>query len=141
MKRTRSQIGRASKAKGKGYERKIAKLLSEGFVRHGWIYCDECVNALLLDDMVKVKKAMEAKRKDYLKPFQDHVKETNDAFRSLMEPVEIADAVTRGKILAFKAELVRRINEAKEINISVFKGPHMRRSVYEWRTLIRTRIY
>ena len=69
-----------------------------------------------LSIIANVKKAMEAKRKDYLKPFQDHVKETNDAFRSLMEPVEIADAVTRGKILAFKAELVRRINEAKEIN-------------------------
>ena len=33
-----------------------------------------------LSIIAKVKKGMEEKRKDYLRPFQDHIKETNAAF-------------------------------------------------------------
>jgi hypothetical protein len=63
----------------------------------------------------KVKKAMEEKRKDYLRPFQDHVKETNDAYKALMEPIEQADKITAGKMLAFDAEQKRKIREAEAI--------------------------
>jgi len=71
------------------------------------------------DDLIiirKVKKAMEEKRKEYLKPFQDHVKETNDAYKMLMEPIEQADKITAGKMLAFDAEQKRKIREAEAID-------------------------
>jgi len=70
------------------------------------------------DDLIiirKVKKAMEEKRKDYLKPFQDHVKETNEAYKTLMEPIEEADRITAGKMLAFDVEQKRKIREAEAI--------------------------
>jgi len=63
--------------------------------------------------IAKVKKGIESSRKDYLQPFQEHIKETNDAFKTLMEPIETADTVTRNKILAFqlKQKLIREEQE------------------------------
>ncbi len=61
----------------------------------------------------KLKKGMESRRKDYLQPFQEHIKETNDAFKTLMEPIETADSITSEKILAFtlKQKLLREEQE------------------------------
>ncbi len=70
------------------------------------------------DDLIlirRVKKAMDEKRKEYLKPFQDHVKETNEAYKTLMQPIEEADTVTAGKMLTFGAEQERKIREAEAI--------------------------
>ncbi len=69
-----------------------------------------------LSIIAKLKKAMEEKRKEYVKPLQDHVKAVNDTFKKMMEPIEIADQVTRGKILAFqfKQKLIRE--EQEKIN-------------------------
>ncbi len=70
------------------------------------------------DDLViirRIKKGMEEKRKEYLKPFQDHIKETNDAFKTLMEPIEQADKITSGKMLAFDTEQKRKRQEAEAI--------------------------
>ncbi len=63
--------------------------------------------------IAKLKKAMEEKRKEYVKPLQDHVKSVNDTFKTLMEPVEMADHITREKILAFqlKQKLIREEQE------------------------------
>ena len=64
----------------------------------------------------RLKKSMEAKRKDYLAPFQEHIKEVNEAYKRLMEPIERADRITRSKILAFQAEQDRIRREEEEIN-------------------------
>lgn len=64
----------------------------------------------------KVKKALEEKRKEYVKPLQDHVKEINDAFKILMEPIETADTVTRNKILAFQLNQKLIREEQERIN-------------------------
>ena len=66
--------------------------------------------------IAKIKKALEEKRREYVKPLQDHVKTVNDAFKNLMEPIETADKVTRAKILAFQAEQGRIQREQEEIN-------------------------
>ena len=66
--------------------------------------------------IAKLKKAMEAKRKDYLLPFQEHVKEVNDTYKTLMAPVEQADMVTRQKVMAFQREQARIAAEQEEIN-------------------------
>lgn len=62
-----------------------------------------------------VKKGLEAKRKEYLQPFQQHIKETNDDYKMLMAPIEAADIITRQKIIAFKAEQERKRREAEAI--------------------------
>ena len=65
--------------------------------------------------IARVKKGMEEKRKDYLSPFQNHVKEVNETYKTLMEPVEQADKITRNKILAFRTEQKRKRREAEAI--------------------------
>lgn len=59
---------------------------------------------------------MEAKRKDYLQPFQDHIKETNEIYKTLMLPVEQADKVTREKMMTYQREQERIRREQEEIN-------------------------
>ncbi len=71
------------------------------------------------DDLVtirRLKKLLEEKRKEYVKPLQDHVKSINDSFKTFMEPIEVADKVTSQKILAFTAEQGRIRKEQEEIN-------------------------
>ena len=70
------------------------------------------------DDLViirTVKKSMEARRKEYLSPFQNHIKEVNEAYKTLMEPIEQADKITTDKMLAFDAEQKRKRKEAEAI--------------------------
>ena len=69
-----------------------------------------------LSIIAKLRKAMEEKRKSYLQPFQEHIKEVNEAYKKLMEPIEIADQITRKKILAFQTEQERIRREQEEIN-------------------------
>jgi len=69
-----------------------------------------------LSIIARVKKALEAKRKEFIQPLQDHIKEINDAFKRLMEPIEIADKTTRSKILAFQQEQERIRREQEEVN-------------------------
>ena len=66
--------------------------------------------------IARVKKGMEAKRKEYLAPFQSHVKETNEAYRALMAPIEEADNITREKMLAFNREQEERRRKQEEVN-------------------------
>ena len=69
-----------------------------------------------LSVIAKLKKVMEERRKTYLQPFQEHIKEVNEAYRRFMEPVEKADQITRKKILAFQAEQAHIRQEQNEIN-------------------------
>jgi len=69
-----------------------------------------------LSIIAKVKKALEGKRKEFVTPLQDHIKEINNAFKRLMEPIEIADGLTRSKILTFQQEQERIRQEQEEVN-------------------------
>jgi hypothetical protein len=69
----------------------------------------------------KLKKAMESRRKDYLEPFQAHVKEVNEAYKVLMAPVEAADKLTGDKMLAYTAEQTRIRQEQERINAERMK--------------------
>lgn len=64
----------------------------------------------------KLKRAIEAKRKEYVDPINAHLKAVNEAFKALLAPVEQADAITRRKILDYKREEQRKADEAAEIN-------------------------
>lgn len=69
----------------------------------------------------KLKKAMDNRRKDYLEPFQSHIKEVNDAYKRLMSPVEAADKITAEKMLAFTSEQERIRREQERINAERIK--------------------
>jgi len=69
-----------------------------------------------LSIIAKVKKALEAKRKDYVQPIQEHVKSINDTFKTLTQPIDEADRITRKKILEYQQEQDRKHREAEEIN-------------------------
>ena len=69
-----------------------------------------------LSIIAKVVKGLEAKRKDYLAPFQNHVKEINEAFKSLAQPIEEANQITRQKVGAFHQQQELRRKEQEEIN-------------------------
>lgn len=69
-----------------------------------------------LNTIRRLRKAMENKRKDYLSPFQEHVKEVNEAYKRLMAPVEIADKVTSDKMLAFTRAQDHIRSEQEEVN-------------------------
>ncbi len=66
--------------------------------------------------IAKVKRGMEERRKEYIRPLDDHKKAINDTFRILMTPIETADKLTRDKMLAFNAEQDRIRKEQEEIN-------------------------
>ena len=74
--------------------------------------------------IAKLRKAMESKRKDYLQPFQEHVKEVNDAYKTLMAPIETADIVTRQKVMAYQREQSRIAAEQEEINRLRMEAAH-----------------
>ena len=69
-----------------------------------------------LSVIAKLKKAMEEKRKEYVVPLQTQVKQINDTYKSLMEPIESADRVTRSKILDYRKAQERIRQEQEEVN-------------------------
>lgn len=65
--------------------------------------------------IAKLKKAVEEKRKEYVSPIRERLDAINDAFKTLMAPIEEADRITREKILAFRTEQNRIRLEAEAI--------------------------
>jgi len=69
-----------------------------------------------LSIIAKLKKTMEAKRKEYLSPLKEQVDAINETYKTLMEPVLEADKITRDKVLAYQQEQARIRAEQEEIN-------------------------
>jgi len=69
-----------------------------------------------LSMIAKLKKAVEEKRQEYVKPLNDHVKAVNDYFKLLTEPIREADSITRQKVLDFRAKEERKRQEQERIN-------------------------
>lgn len=66
--------------------------------------------------LANLKRALEEKRKEYVSPLNDYVKQINDAFRGPTVLVAEADTITRNKILGFQKEERRKAEAAAEIN-------------------------
>jgi hypothetical protein len=82
------------------------------------IKSDEDVK-LATDDlslMSGLKKAIESKRKEYVDPINAHLKDINDKFKLISDPLAQADSMTRTKVLAYRAEVERIRKETEEIN-------------------------
>ncbi len=69
-----------------------------------------------LSVIAKVKKGMKDKRESYVKPLKDRAAEFIEAFKTLMAPVEEADSILQGKMLAYNREQQRIRKEQEEIN-------------------------
>jgi len=65
--------------------------------------------------VAKLKKALTAKKAEYVGPIKAHLDAVNGAFAELLAPFEVADRVTRDKVKAFRDEVVRRTAEAARI--------------------------
>jgi len=63
-----------------------------------------------------VKKAVEAKRVEYVGPINDHLKAVNNAFKAFTEPLIEADRLLRGKVLEYREAQRRAIAEQERIN-------------------------
>ncbi len=82
------------------------------------IACDQDVK-LATDDLsmlAKLKKALDGKRKEYLGPVNFYKNAITEAFRNMVAPFDIADTVTRKKIMDYRAECERKAREIAEIN-------------------------
>jgi len=66
--------------------------------------------------MSQLTKSLEAKREEYVKPLNGHIKTINSVFKSISEPLSQADKLTRDKVLAYRAEIERKRREIEEIN-------------------------
>jgi len=79
-------------------------------------------NKVATDDLSiisKLKKAMEAKRKEYLEPLKAQVEAINETYKELMSPIFSADKTTRDKMLAYDAG--QRANRAEQERINQLK--------------------
>lgn len=76
-------------------------------------------NKLANDDLSiisKLKRAMEAKKREYLDPLKAMVEAIRETYNTMMDPVFSADKITRDKMLAFDAEQRRIRQEQERIN-------------------------
>lgn len=65
--------------------------------------------------IAKIKKALEDKKKEYIKPLQDYTRNIREAFDSILEPILEADQITREKVMSYQSEQSRKKREADEI--------------------------
>lgn len=64
--------------------------------------------------VAKAKKAIEEKRQFFVKPLQEQVKRVNELFKQYAAPLDRADTLLRGKILAYRQEQERKRREEEE---------------------------
>ena len=68
-----------------------------------------------------LKKALEGRRVEYVKPLNEHVKGINADFKVITEPIEKADQITRAKMLEFQNAQEARRQEEERINAEKIK--------------------
>lgn len=68
----------------------------------------------LLGWIAGAKKSLEEKRKMFTGPLNDHVKRINEFFKQRSAPLDNADSMLRGKVLAYRQEQSRIRREEEE---------------------------
>ena len=69
-----------------------------------------------LSILVSTMKTVEEKRQEWVHPVNEHVKAINAAFKTITQPLEEANSLTRTKINVWRQEQERRRREQEEIN-------------------------
>ena len=70
----------------------------------------------ILTLIANLKKALEAKRKDFVGPLNAYLKQINDVFKTIQEPLDAADRALRAKVTAYQQEVEKQRKEAEELN-------------------------
>lgn len=68
-----------------------------------------------LSVIARLKKALSEKKDEFVKPVRTFLNGFNDTFKTMLEPIEEADRITRDKMKRFKADQQRKIAEAQAI--------------------------
>lgn len=68
-----------------------------------------------LSVVARLKKEIEAKRREYTSPLDQHLRDINSVFKSVQEPLLLADTIIRKKVLAYQTEMARKAAEAERI--------------------------
>jgi hypothetical protein len=66
--------------------------------------------------MATLSKTIDERRKEYVGPLNDKVKSINNLFKTITEPLDQADQITRKKVMDYRAEQESKQAEAKKIN-------------------------
>ena len=98
------------------FQEQVDKLLVYSQARV--VICDDDAKGATddLSMMVSLKKNIEERRKEYVGPLNDKVKVINNLFKTITEPLEQADQITRKQVLDYRAEQERQRREAEAIN-------------------------
>ena len=68
-----------------------------------------------LSVIARLKKALTERKDEFVKPVRAFLNGFNDTFKTMLEPIEDADRITRDKMKDFRAEQQRKIAEAQAI--------------------------
>ncbi len=74
------------------------------------------IAADFLNVIAGLKKRIEAARKEYVDPLNNHLFDVNAAFKTFMAPLLEADEITRGKVMAYRKKLEDQRLEQERIN-------------------------
>lgn len=98
------------------FQEQVDKLLVYSQARV--VVCDDDAKGATddLSVMSSLKKSIEERRKEYVSPLNDKVKVINNLFKTITEPLDEADKITRKKVLDYRAEQERQRREAEAIN-------------------------
>jgi len=98
------------------FQEKVASLLK--YSQDRTVACDDDAKGATddLSMMSSLKKNIDERRKEYVGPLNDKVKSINNLFKTITEPLEQADQLTRKKVLDYRAEQERKQREAEAIN-------------------------
>jgi len=105
------------------YDDSILKLQAEGmklleYAKTREITSNEDLTSFTEDLalLATLRRAIEDKRKDYTQPINEHLKGVNASFKVLSAPLDEANEILRGKILAFRQEIEKKRLAAEEAN-------------------------
>jgi len=76
------------------------------------------------EDLILIRttrKAIEAKRKEYLDPVNTLAADIREFFKQLTDPIELADKMTSGQILSYGVEVTRQREEAERIERAAYQ--------------------
>ncbi len=104
----------------------------------------------LLSACKKLYNIVEDRRKFFVKPMQDHVKNINEQFKKLTVPLEEAEGVLKDKLLGYIKELQkkeaeesrirqekeREENKVKQATINDFLGPEEKQVIIEEKPIV-----
>ena len=95
-------------------EREVIKLLE--FSERRVITCQDDIKDATNDltIMANLKKSLEEKRKEYVRPLNEYSAQIHNVFKTISDPLQKADKLTRNKVIAWQDEEDAKARKAQE---------------------------